>query len=253
MYLAYFDESGDSGHPAVVATPTRFFVLSGVILHQDNWMPTLNRLIDIRRILRDQYNIPARPEIKGQHIRPGRGVFRGLPMTQAQRLTLYRELMQFQEARLDGLRCFCIAINKGKIIRRDMDIREVAWTYALQRIDRFCEENNDKAIIFPDEGHGMFIRRILRRIRRHQQISGYFGGVRNIPAERIVEDPNDRQSHDSYLIQLADWNALACHRSQYIDPRPQMPTDLWDLIPRRHLAEVNELTGGPPGIVVWPR
>jgi hypothetical protein len=108
-------------------------------------------------------------------------------------------------------------------------------------------------LIFPDEGHGQFIRRLLRKLRRHHQIQGHFGGRLDIPTERIVEDPNDRQSHDSYLVQLADWNALACHRSRYVDARPDMPNDLWDLMPTRHFHRVNELTRGPPGIVLWPR
>lgn len=102
-------------------------------------------------------------------------------------------------------------------------------------------------------GHGPFIKKLLRRLRRHHQIPGHFGGNLNIPTERIVEDPNDRQSHDSYLVQLADWNALACHRSRYVDPKAAMPNDLWDEMPARHLRPVNELTKGPPGIVVWPR
>ena len=253
MYIVYFDESGDAGHPALVNTPTRFFVLSAVIVHQDAWLPILDRLIGLRRDLRGRFGISTRPEIKAQHIRGGRGVFRGLPMTESQRLDLYRELMRFQEQSLPETQCFCIAVNKGKILKKELDIREVAWTYALQRIDRFCKDVADKAMIFPDEGHGPFIKKLLRRLRRHHQIPGHFGGNLNIPTERIVEDPNNRQSHDSYLVQLADWNALACHRSRYVDPKPGMPNDLWDEMPTRHLHPVNELTKGPPGIVVWPR
>jgi hypothetical protein len=253
MYLAYFDESGDSGHPALVATPTRFFILSAVILHQDAWLPVLDRLIALRRDLRDRFRIPPRPEIKSQHIRSGRGVFRSLAMEEVDRLTLYRELMQFQERQLPEARCFCIAVAKARILKHQTDIREVAWMYALQRLDHMCKDDGDKALIFPDEGHGQFIRKLLRRLRRHHEISGHFGGRLRIPTERLVEDPNDRRSHDSYLVQLADWNALACHRSRYIDPRPGMPNDLWDLMPGRHFVQVNELTGGPPGIVLWPR
>jgi hypothetical protein len=37
MYLAYFDESGDSG---LVGSPTKFFVLSCVLVHQDDWLAT---------------------------------------------------------------------------------------------------------------------------------------------------------------------------------------------------------------------
>src|SRR5690349_16107338 len=46
MYLAYFDESGDSG---IVNSPTRFFVLSCVMLHHKEWKATLDGLITMRR------------------------------------------------------------------------------------------------------------------------------------------------------------------------------------------------------------
>lgn len=253
MWLAYFDESGDSGHPKVVNSPTKFFVLSGVLVHQDNWLATLDRLVALRRRLRTTYGISSRPEIKAQDIRPGKGVFRNLALPPDGRLNLYRELMLYQETDLVGVKCFSVAIAKAKIIRRDMDIRETAWIYAIERIDSFCQDNNDKAILFPDEGHGQFIRRLLRRLRRHHSVQGHYGQEKlKCQTQQIVEDPNDRRSHDSYLTQLADWNALACHRSRHIDPRPGMADDLWDLMPSRHLTEVNKLVGGPSGIKVWP-
>jgi hypothetical protein len=254
MILAYFDESGDSGHPALVNTPTRFFVLSAVVLYQDAWLPTLDSLIGLRRRIRDRYGIPTRPEIKGQDIRPGKGVFRDHHVSETDRVELFRDLMRFQETELQKVTCFAVAIDKKKILKRSIDIRLLAWTYAIERIDSFCKAANDKAVLFPDEGHGPFIQKLLRRIRRHHQIQGHYGKeILSIPAERIIEDPNDRKSHDSYLVQVADWNAIACHRSKYLDPRPRMPDDLWDLMPSRHLKEVNKLSGGPPGIKVWPQ
>jgi len=119
-------------------------------------------------------------------------------MSETQRLDLYRELLRFQEQSLPEAKCLCVAVAKGKILKHGLDIREVAWTYALQRIDHICRDDGEKAILFPDEGHGQFIRKLLRRLRRRHQISGHFGGTLSIPTERIVEDPNDRQSHDSY-------------------------------------------------------
>lgn len=77
-------------------------------------------------------------------------------------------------------------------------------------------------------------------------------GSHEFRTERILEDPNQRKSKESYFIQLADWNALAAHRSSYIDPRLTMPDDLWDILDPVLLHEVNRVTGGPPGIVKYP-
>jgi hypothetical protein len=120
-------------------------------------------------------------------------------------------------------------------------------------VNRFCEDDDERAMLFPDEGHFPFIRHLIRRMRRFQYVPRRWGGGSfSAPATRIVEDPNDRTSGDSYFIQLADWNAYAAHRSSYIDPVPAVPPDLWDQLADRRLLAVNALAGGPPGIKVYP-
>ena len=42
MYLMYVDESGDTG---LVNSPTAYFVLSGIIVHESNWRQFLNHLV----------------------------------------------------------------------------------------------------------------------------------------------------------------------------------------------------------------
>lgn len=254
MILAYFDESGDSGVPGVVNTPTRFFVLTCVLIHQDEWLSSLDHLVRLRGRLRATYGMHARPEIKSSDIRRGRGVLEPLRWSLTQRMNFYRDLMKWMNATLTAAKCFSIVIDKAPAYSRKWEPREAAWTFAVQRLDRLAVDKNDKVMIFPDEGHGMFIRRLLRRLRRRQVIPGHFGReTLSVPAERIIEDPNDRQSHDSYFIQLADWSAYATYRSYYVDPQPNVPDDLWDELRDLHLLSVNQLRGGPPAIVYYPQ
>lgn len=84
--------------------------------------------------------------------------------------------------------------------------------------------------------------------RSHRYVRG--DGDRGILIAAVAPG---RQSHNSYFIQLADWNALACHRSKHVDPTGTIPDDLWDELDPLLLKEVNDLTGGAPGIVKWPR
>jgi hypothetical protein len=108
-------------------------------------------------------------------------------------------------------------------------------------------------MIFPDEGHGFFIRQRLRHMRRFHYIPQHWGrGTIAFPLQRIVEDPSERKSQDSYFIQLADWNAYAAHRSRYVDPAASVPGDLWDELGDARLEAVNAVRGGPPGIVKYP-
>jgi hypothetical protein len=248
MYLAYFDESGDSG---TVNSPTKFFVLSCVLVHESKWLDILDHLIRLRGILRRRFHIPTRPEIKAIHLRKGRGPLTHLRWSTEQRMELFRRVQKYQAEKLE-VQTFAIAIDKVRAAERGKEPRETAWTYAVQRLNKFSGES-EHAMIFPDEGHGFFIRKLVRRMRRFHRVPRHWGsGLIEFPTNRIVEDPNDRKSHDSYFVQLADWNAFAAHRSRYVDPQPAVSPMLWDELTPIHLAEVNSVRGGPPGLVIYP-
>lgn len=162
-------------------------------------------------------------------------------------------LMKFQNLYMPHVSVFAIAIEKASASARGYDPRTLAWDFALQRVDRFCQGPGERAMLFPDEGHGSYIRRLVRRKRRHATVPRRWGaGSFTIPTDRLVEDPNDRQSHDSYFTQLADWNAFAAHRSVHVDPRPKVDSGMWDQLGPRLLLAVNSVAGGPPGIKKYP-
>jgi len=60
MYLMYIDESGDTGK---VNSPTRYFVLSAIVLHEDKWLDVLDDLILFRRQLKNRYGLRMKEEI----------------------------------------------------------------------------------------------------------------------------------------------------------------------------------------------
>lgn len=248
MYLAYFDESGDSG--PVSRSPTKFFVLACILIPETAWLENLNTLIEFRKTLRRRYGIPLNSELKANHVRRGRGALKALGWSRARRAKMFEYLLYLQNRKMT-LSTFAVAIDKSKL-QAGRDARAVAWQYTLQRVDTFCRKNESLACLFPDAGHGYFIRRMVRRLRRHQQIEGRFGGLLNIEAERIVEDPNERDSQDSYFVQMADWNAYAAHRSNYVHPIDPGYVSAWDKLGDTQLREVNKLRGGPPAIVIYP-
>lgn len=90
-------------------------------------------------------------------------------------------------------------------------------------------------------------------MRRHHPVKKHWGpGTLRFEVQRVIEDPNERASHDSYFIQLADWNAYVAHRSRYVHPYAGDTQLLWDRLLPVALTEVNKLRGGPPGIVRYP-
>ncbi|OGO48386.1 MAG: hypothetical protein A2W34_07890 [Chloroflexi bacterium RBG_16_64_32] len=250
MYLAYTDESGDSGF---TNSPTTFFVISCLLVHETQWLRTLDALVELRQALARRHGIPARAELKSEYFIYGRGPIADLNWSRARRMGLFESLLDF-EVDLDVTN-FAVAMAKDRIVARATnDPREVAWRFISQRIDTFCRKLHpqDRVILLPDEGHGTLVRKVMRKARRFQTIPGHYGGSLDIRARYLVEDPFDKRSSESYFTQLADWNAYAAHRYRDIDPVARAPSDLWDRLGETRLLEVNELTGGPPGIVVWP-
>lgn len=148
---------------------------------------------------------------------------------------------------------FAVAIHKAGALERNYDCRVAAWQFTLQRIHTFSTKGGDRSIIFPDEGHGFFIRKLLRKLRRHHTVPGLYGGPPlQLNLDRIVEDPNDRSSHDSLLIQMADLCAYAAHKPTHVAPAAHLPLHAWDLVSGIMLNAVNQNKGGPPAIVKWP-
>jgi hypothetical protein len=60
MYLMYVDESGDTG---VENSPTPFFVLSSLIVHELRWTDCLEQLIAFRRRMRATFGLRMNDEI----------------------------------------------------------------------------------------------------------------------------------------------------------------------------------------------
>lgn len=249
MYIIYVDESGDIG---LQNSPTSHFVLACVLVHDSEWLLTLDRLVDLRRDLYTKYGISTREELKSTFLAGGRGVMRALKWDRERRMALLREIIQYEAQRLP-VKTFAIAIDKNSATQRGWGVREAAWTFTFQRINRFCEPN-EYAVIFPDEGDIGFPTKLLRKMRRFSYIPNYYGkGSRSYRVQRIVEDLNFRNSSDSYFLQLADWNAYVAQRSSYVSPTSETPDNLWDELEPVHIRQVNSLKGGPPAIVIYPR
>lgn len=247
MYLAYADESGDSGY---VGSPSDAFVLSVLLVHEKDWFNALDRLVVMRKYLRDEYGVLSQEELKANHLIQRKGAFRTLSLDPEKRLEIYRLAMKFQ--RIEGVfTTFAVFVDKKKVQKRDRDPRDFAWRFAIERIDNFCARKNELVHILPDAGHGYFIRRMVRRMRRFHRVPSAFGpGTLEASAVRVVEDPSDRHSDQSYFVQLADLNAYAALRK--CRPTNKLDGTMWDELGAARLEEVNRLAGGPIGIKVFP-
>jgi hypothetical protein len=242
MLRAYFEESGDNGYPPKSRTP--FFTLSTLVMHEDEWLNTLDQIIRWRGYIRNTYGVSVRAEIKANHLVHGKGAMKSL--SPKARRALYRGAMRFIR-KVGTVEVFAVVVNKGDIKKQDtVDPFEIMWRYSIQRLERETNTQNQNIMLFPDEGHTDKIRRIVRRMRRHSVVNGL-----NRNALRLIEDPCDKDSADSYFIQMADLCAYAASRA--VHPLPGKFDDaMWNELGSARNQRVNQHRGGPPGIVSWP-
>jgi hypothetical protein len=82
------------------------------------------------------------------------------------------------------------------------------------------------------------------------------GGTLSRPLARfLIDDPVERDSAQSYFIQLADLNAYAAYRKER--PHPLFPQNMWDELGPAILTDANKYLAQRglehPGIIRGPR
>lgn len=252
MYCFYIDDSGDPGLKAQ-GSPTDTFVLSALIVRDSGWLSTLDQLVSFRRFLRQQFGLRMRDELKAKFLVHGTGPFSSLKLGDNVRKRIYKMALRLQQ-KVGTIQVWAIAIDKNNWASQGKtgDVRERAWQYMLQRIERFTTQAGETALLFPDEGHPKFVKSLFRKGRRFNPVLSRYvpGQTLARPATYLVEDPNFRESHESYFVQMADLNSYAAYRRLY--PHPAFGRNYWDELGAARVQAVNRVRGGPTGIVVWP-
>ena len=211
MFLVYVDESGDTG---LVNSPSNYFCLSAIVVHESHWQTTLNSVIGFRKELRASYGFKLREEIHCSHFIHKPGDFQRIP--KSLRLRLLRDVIDFQASLLNYQIVNVVVNKKNKSL--NSDIFSLAWQTLIQRIENtlyhhnFIGSNNatDSALLFVDKTDEIKLRNLTRRMRRYNPVPNSFNlgsGYRMMPTQWVIEDAIHRDSAHSYFIQLADVNA----------------------------------------------
>ncbi len=217
MYLMYVDESGDSG---LVNSPTRYFVLTGLVLHELRWQPYLDHLIAFRRRMKAAHGLKLREEIHAAALinKPGDLV----RIQRNNRLAILREFAD-ELAAMGDLNIINVVVDKqGKA--PDYDVFGIAWKTLIQRFENTLSHRNfagpanpdERGMVFPDHTEDKKLVQLLRGMRRYNPISNqsqFAPGYRNLTLSSILEDPNFRNSADSYWVQAADLAAFLLYQN----------------------------------------
>lgn len=209
MFFLYVDESGDVG---LSNSPTRYFILSGIVIHELVWHETLEKILDFRQQVRDKYKLKLREEIHAGAFFQRSGGYGHI--LKSHRLRIIRDALDFQ-ATLQGYSVINIVIDKkGK--SASYDVFNHAWQAITQRFENTMSYRNfpgpanpqDRGMLFVDRTDEKKLRLLSRKMRKYNPVPVRGGdGFRALPIKAVVEDPVHRDSIHSYFIQLADVNS----------------------------------------------
>lgn len=249
VLFAYVDESGDTG---LIRSPSTHYALGSLLLSNGDWLNALDAIITFRRYLRTTYGISMAAELKAQYLLRGHASLG--PLTPIQRMAVYSTTMQFI-ATSSWARVFAVVVDKNKIVNR-ADKKIVfrnAWNYSFQRYQSWAESRDTRIMVLHDDGNNAQVRKRLRAIRRFHHVPSFFNPGQTLEARayRIVEDSTPRDSKASYFVQLADLAAYAAIR--VLAPTKSMGASQCNLLGPTRIEEVSKLSGGPHGIVKWPK
>ena len=214
----YVDESGDVG---MNGSPTRYFVLTGLVVHELRWQTCFDQIITFRRRMKQQFGLLLREEIHSAALinKPGDLV----RISRNDRLTILREFAD-ELAAMSDLNVINIVIDKQKAGRPpDYDVFGMAWKTLIQRFNNTLSYRNfkgpqnadERGMLFPDFTDDKKLTQMLRQMRRYNPITNqapYGQGYRNLAVTNIIEDPNFRDSAHSQFIQAADLIAFLLYQ-----------------------------------------
>lgn len=195
--IAYFDESGDDG---IQNYSSETFILTSIYMKDTDWENNFNKFRKMRTMLKEKYNFPVKEEFHTANFFTDKNPYREYNWTTIQR----KEILLIYANAIASLniKCINVIIDKNTIKSKNYPVLKNALTYNIQRIEN---DSDWKYIIISDEGRTNIMRKTARAIRNFNPISSHYSTYYNAPIKNLIEDILEKNSNDSYFIQISDF------------------------------------------------
>ncbi len=202
MHLIYIDDSRDD----------KLCVFSALAIPVIKWHETFAQVRNFRREIRQQFGIYIHKELHAWKFVSGRGSISDRIVTKWERCNIFVDALRVV-ANLPEARLF------NAVFPRKQD--EKAFEWMLNRINRTLRAWGSYGLLICDEGKDATYTRLVRRMYVYNPIPSQRSvwqdtgkSWKNVPLDRVVEDPFFKDSEKSYFIQCVDFAAYALLRQE---------------------------------------
>lgn len=260
-YIAYFDETGDDG---ITTASSSFFVLTSLYMSTANWQNNFDMIKTFRKQLRDTYGFHVAEELHTKHLLSDKDPYRKYKWTQEQRKDIVMDVTTCI-ARLDA-KIINVIIDKTHIQNANYPVLANALKYNIQRIEN-DSAGNWNYIIITDKGRLAPMRTTAREIRAYNPIpSKYSYDYLNQPVGNLIEDILEKDSRESYFIQICDFVSYMVHlyyktqiKNESLPNRVgkvidnTIPKKVLEILRQGEILNLKATKNNEFGIVVYPR
>lgn len=204
--IVYFDETGDDGSTTASSDT---FILTALYMNSNSWQSNFNKLKNMRKDLKERFGLHISQEIHTKFLLSDKDPYREYKWSVDQKQEILKTItLAIADMELSVINT---VIDKTRFIDKNYPVLENALKYTIQRVE------NDSAgkwnyIIITDEGRIGAMRKTARAIRAYNPIqSKYSFEFNNQPINNLLEDILEKESHESYFIQMCDFISYFVH------------------------------------------
>ncbi len=207
----YVDESGDPGN-SQHSSP--HYILTGLIIDQEDWKTCLDLLKTLRANIKASYGLQPQTEFHAMEIfRTSSPAYKAIKKyDRINMLKFYANEIPiiFSNAKILNI---CLKKSDHPLI---LNFQNLAWNRFISRYDTYLRKTvKDKGIIICDESNENQLRNLLRKSRIYNPVPSLFGGTYNAVTQNIIEDISHRKSSLSFFIQTCDVIAHCLYRKEF--------------------------------------
>ena len=256
--IAYFDESGDDG---LNNYASETFILTSLYMHASNWNENFQLLKRFRQHLKDNYGILVKEEFHTAHFFKDKDPYRKYNLTKEKRkeiVILYAKVIATIKGKIVNT-----IIDKEVVVNSNYPVLSNALTYTIQRIEN---DSDWRYLIISDKGRISIMKKTARSIRNYNPITSMFNNDNyyNSPIKNMVEDILEKDSKESYFIQICDFVSYVVNLYyKYVVKGKKMPKRIEDWLTindiiilmkiLKNTFNLNASSSNEYGLVIYPK